>query len=87
MSNPDEDSAKKIPAPGENGWYSRLTPEPIEVAEAWELPHHIASAVSYLARAGHKPGIDGTIDNGAEDIKKAIWYLERYLKWKYPSDA
>ncbi len=33
------------------------------------------NAVKYIARAGKKYK-----DKEAEDIKKAIWYLNRYLK-------
>lgn len=57
-------------APGEGGWYSRFTPEPIVIIEQWGLNHHIASALAYMVRADAK--------NGIEDIDKAIWYLERY---------
>ena len=64
-------------APGEHGWYSQYTPEPIEILEAWNLNHHLASALSYIVRADKK--------NGIEDIDKAIWFLERYKKFKYNS--
>lgn len=63
-------------APGEGGWYSRYSPEPLDVCELWNLPHHLASALAYMVRADAK--------NGAEDLDKAIWYLKRYKKWKYP---
>lgn len=51
--------------------YTQGTIEVIEVIEDWKLPYHLGNAVKYIGRAGHK-------DNEVEDIKKAIWYLERY---------
>lgn len=65
---PDQNT--QASAPGEGGWYSRFTPEPIVIIEQWGLNHHIASALAYMVRADAK--------NGIEDIDKAIWYLERY---------
>ena len=59
-------------APGEDGHYSRFTPEPIEVAEAWGLNHHQASALAYLVRYDAKGGV--------EDLEKAIWYIQRLIK-------
>ena len=55
--------------------YTRLTPEPIEVIEAWNLPYHDATALKYLSRHRQK--------GGAEDIKKAIWFMERILETEY----
>lgn len=36
--------------------YAHMSPEPIDVIEAWELDFHTASALSYIARAGRKDG-------------------------------
>ena len=47
--------------------------EPIKVIEEWELGHHLACAVKYIARAGRK-------ECEVLDLKKAIWYLERRVK-------
>ena len=49
--------------------------EVIDVLEDWQLPHHLANVVKYVARAGRK-------DPAAErqDLEKARWYLERYIK-------
>jgi copper homeostasis protein CutC len=55
--------------------YIRLTPEPLDVIEAWGLEHHEANIVKYLARAGHK---DPT--KRIEDLKKAAEYLRRKIK-------
>lgn len=59
-------------SPGEGGWYSNLSPEPIDVIESWGLDFHRAVAVQYIVRAPMK--------NGVEDIDKAIWYLQRYRR-------
>lgn len=59
------------PAPGEAGQYRALSPEPIEVIEAWKLPHHLACALKYIARHPRKGGV--------EDLQKAIWYIQRYI--------
>ncbi len=50
--------------------YARLRPEPLEVIEAWDLPHHEACALKYIARAGHK-------GDAVRDLEKAINYLAR----------
>ena len=55
--------------------YTRLTPEPIEVIEAWNLPYHDATALKYISRHREK--------GGAEDIRKAIWFLQRILETEY----
>lgn len=52
--------------------YKRLDPEPIVVIERWGLGFCVGNAVKYLARAGHKDGVDA-----AEDLAKARWYVER----------
>lgn len=47
--------------------------EAIKVIEAWELNFRLGNAVKYISRAGKKTA------SKAEDLKKAIWYLEREL--------
>ena len=47
--------------------------EVIEVVEDWKLGFNLGNAVKYIGRCEHK----GTKE---QDIKKAIWYLERELK-------
>lgn len=48
-------------------------PAGIECIDVIEfLPFNIGSAVKYLWRAGLKPG-----EKTEEDIKKALWYIER----------
>lgn len=47
--------------------------EPIDVIEDWELDFHLGNAVKYISRAGRK-------GDAREDIKKAAWYLNRWLE-------
>jgi len=49
------------------------TYEAIKVIEAWDLGFHLGNVVKYVSRAGKKT------KNTTEDLKKAKWYLERYL--------
>jgi hypothetical protein len=49
------------------------TIEPIWVAEDWNLNHHLACALKYIARAGRK-------HDEIKDLNKAVWYLERRIK-------
>jgi len=53
---------------GENNQY-----EVIEVIEAWDLDFHLGNTVKYISRAGKK-------DKELQDLKKALWYLERKIK-------
>jgi len=46
--------------------------EAIKVIEAWDLGFHLGNAVKYICRVGKK-GSD------LEDLKKARWYLDRYI--------
>lgn len=47
--------------------------EIIDAIEAWDLGFNDGNAVKYIARHQHKL-------NPIEDIKKAIWYLQRHLQ-------
>lgn len=51
------------------------TYEVIKVIEAWDLDFPCGNAVKYIARAGKKDA-----DAEAEDLKKAVWYLQRKIK-------
>ena len=44
--------------------------EAIDVIEDFDLNFHLGNAVKYILRAGKK-------GNKEEDLRKAIWYLER----------
>lgn len=47
--------------------------ESIQVIEAFELGFNLGNAVKYILRAGKKGARD-------EDIRKAIWYLNREIE-------
>lgn len=47
--------------------------ETIEVIEDWELGFCLGNAVKYISRAGRKT-------NSIEDLKKAVWYLQRQIE-------
>lgn len=49
--------------------------EAIKVIEAWDLDFHLGNTVKYISRAGKK----GT-DKELQDLKKALWYLDRKIK-------
>lgn len=53
---------------GENNPY-----EAIKVIEAWELGFCLGNTVKYISRAGKK-------DAKLQDLKKALWYLDREIK-------
>ena len=46
--------------------------EPIQAIEDWGLGFHLGNAVKYISRAGRK-------GDEREDLKKAVWYIERYI--------
>ena len=49
--------------------------EAIKVIEAWGLGFHLGNVVKYISRAGKKS------DNSTlQDLKKAEWYLSRYVQ-------
>ena len=55
---------------GENNPY-----EAIKVIEAWDLNFHLGNVIKYISRAGKKS------ENSIEDLKKAEWYLNRYVQF------
>jgi hypothetical protein len=48
--------------------------EVIEAIEDWKLGFNLGNSIKYIARAGKKDP-----SKHAEDLKKAIWYLNREL--------
>lgn len=54
--------------------YTYSSIEPIDAIEAWQLPYHLGNVVKYVSRAGHKDK-----SKTLEDLKKANWYLSRYI--------
>lgn len=49
--------------------------EVIDVIEDWKLPYHLSAAIKYIARAGKK-------EDEIQDLKKAVWYLNRWIEQK-----
>lgn len=47
--------------------------EVIDAIEDWKLNFHLGNVVKYVARAEHK-------GNPLDDLKKARWYLDRYIQ-------
>lgn len=48
--------------------------EPVaQTIEDQQLPYHLGNVIKYIARAGYK-------GDKLEDLKKARWYLDRYIK-------
>lgn len=47
--------------------------EAIDAIEAWNLNFNLGSAIKYICRAGLK-------ENKIQDLKKAVWFLEREIK-------
>ena len=66
---------KPIPTDNVNNpsHYNVGTIEVITVIEDWKLNFNLGNAIKYTGRCEHK-------NNKEEDIKKAIWYLERELQ-------
>ena len=52
--------------------YTRGKIEVIDFIEDQQLPYHLGNVIKYVARAGYK-------GNKLEDLKKARWYLDRYI--------
>lgn len=48
--------------------------EAIKVIEAWDLGFNLGNTVKYISRAGIK-----SKDTKLEDLKKALWYLNREI--------
>ena len=55
--------------------YYRKNIEVIDFIEAYELNFNLGNAVKYVSRAGHK-----NPDTEIEDLRKAVWYLEREIQ-------
>lgn len=75
---PDGVVAKAKPDPKDDltksPHYTKLSPEPIAVIEAWDLGFRLANVIKYVARAGRKPGADKK-----DDLIKARNYLTREI--------
>ena len=63
--------------------YTSGSIEVIDYIEDQKLPYHLGNAVKYISRAGKKDP-----DKTVEDLKKAVWYLTRYIrKLEYEKEA
>lgn len=51
--------------------------EVIEFIEDKKLGYHLGNVIKYICRAGKKDP-----SKEVEDLKKAAWYLDRYIKKK-----
>lgn len=55
--------------------YTNGNIEIIDFIEDKNLPYHLGNAVKYISRAGKKDP-----EKTAEDLQKAVWYLNRYIE-------
>lgn len=55
-------------------YYNKGKIEVIDFIEDQELGFHLGNAVKYISRAGAK-----NTESEEEDLKKAIWYLQRKI--------
>lgn len=53
-------------------YQSEIGLEVIDVIEAFELNYNLGNSIKYILRSGRK-------DDGIEDLKKAVWYLQREI--------
>ena len=60
--------------------YTRGKIEVIDFIEDQQLPYHLGNVIKYIARAGYK-------GDKLEDLKKARWYLDRYIERLGTDDA
>jgi hypothetical protein len=58
--------------------YNQGDIEHVEYVEdrGWSVGYCLGNATKYIHRAGNKPGNDSL-----QDLKKARWYLDRYISW------
>jgi len=55
--------------------YTKFQPEVIQIIESYQLGYHLGNVIKYLLRAPYK-------SNELEDLRKARWYLDRYIETK-----
>ena len=58
--------------------YNASKIQPIDAIESWDLDFRLANVIKYVARAGKKDP-----NKKKEDLLKAKWYLERFLKKEF----
>lgn len=70
---PDKVFTKERDVVNHPSHYTRGNIEVIDFIEDQQLPYHLGNVVKYVARAGYK-------GDTVEDLKKAQWYLNRYIR-------
>lgn len=70
------DSQKALAKQVGGNHYKDYAIQPVEFIQKNEIRYCEANVIKYVCRHGYK--------NGAEDIKKAIHYLEMLLEMEYP---
>ena len=55
--------------------YTSGSIEVIDFIEDQKMPYHLGSAIKYICRAGKKDPTKTT-----EDLRKAAWYINRYIE-------
>ena len=73
--NPYETVRKVGSAVDHPSHYNTGRIEVIDFIEDQKLSFHLGNAVKYICRAGRKDP-----DKTSEDLRKSIWYIERYIK-------
>lgn len=61
--------------------YNQGKIEVIEFIEDQGLGMHLGNAIKYISRAGKK-----NPEKTTEDLKKAIWYINRFMEIQKPED-
>ena len=56
--------------------------EVIDYIEDKGFGYHLGNAIKYISRAGKKDPSKET-----EDLRKAVWYIERYIEMKEKEDG
>lgn len=74
------ESNRNVDHPSHYGGKDNLY-ETIKVIEAWELNFHLGNVIKYVSRAGKKKA------DSVEDLKKANFYLERYISMLEDGDS
>jgi hypothetical protein len=71
-------------SPGGDSWYRQGGVQPVDFILSNNLPHWKGTVIQYVFRAGLKAKPDAigasSLANEMEDVKKAIWWLEKHLE-------
>jgi hypothetical protein len=75
----EEEQKRQVEVPPSSDHYKKLAIEPLEVILANNYGFLKGNALKYLMREEHKGGVD--------DLKKAIWYIERIIDERERGDS